>query len=105
MTSNVQLEWEKVKDQISLYTYYDSPKEYHKWRRLFLKHGFIKPTGRVWGRRTKQTSTDRNAYCRGYYKKWRAENKEKLQQYQVNHWTKKIQQQVRSDHPQILSIS
>ena len=47
--------------------------------------------------RVKQTIADRNAYCRQYYKTWRQQNKDKIRDYQVNHWTKKIKQQVRSD--------
>lgn len=35
------------------------------------------------------TREERNAAQRAYYKKWRAENKEKVKQHNQNYWDKK----------------
>ena len=74
----VEAEWEKVKDVHSLFSHYKEKQDYFRFRRLFLKFGFLS------GKPKQRTE------AKEYYKKWRASNKEKLKHYQKRYWMKKL---------------
>jgi hypothetical protein len=83
---NIALEWNTVKELPSLLKHYGNQNEYQKWRQRFIRKGYLQPKHR----KKKRTREDKLAYNRSYYKKWRANNRDKVEIHNLNYWSKKI---------------
>ena len=93
MEQVVRAEWEKVKDEPSLFRFYGNQKDYQRWRTRFIKAGLIQKTSRTWTRKADPIE-HRRAYAREYYTKWRKENKDRQKQYAYNHWKNRFIEQM-----------
>jgi hypothetical protein len=82
--AETKLEWEKVKNEPSLCRYYETRREYQKWRNRFISAGFITKNA------AKKPAVSKAAYNRIYYKGWRLRNKEKVKQYSRDYWFRKL---------------
>ena len=78
----VLAEWALVKN-VNLHKYYDSKKEYQKWRRRFIDAGLLMP-------KRAQDREARLAKNRCYYEVWRKNNREKVNEYTKRYWKKKL---------------
>lgn len=81
----VKAEWEAVKDVPSLFKHYGTQREYQKWRERFVRAGYLTKNAR-----TQKTKTDKLAYNRVYYAKWRPLHKDRVMQYSYDHWKRKL---------------
>ena len=81
---DVEKEWQMVKDAPkSMFKFYNSQKDYQKWRSRFVRMGYITTKPR--------TSRDqRKEYNRVYYHTWRLNNKDKTKKYAISYWTKRL---------------
>ena len=86
---NVHEEWEKVKHEPSLHSYYGNQKEYQRWRSRFITAGLVQKTTRTWTL-TDDPVAHKKRYRREYYQVWRKNNKQKVREYAYNHYKKRL---------------
>jgi hypothetical protein len=85
--TQVQEEWERVKDKPSLLKHYGDKTMYRRWRYQFVKYNLIQPTSR-----TKELSPkkSRKDYMRTYARKWRRTNPDLARKIVERYWIRKL---------------